>query len=209
MKAREGPVGKFPSRVGITGSPGTGKKTIGAKLATLTGLELFSINDFAIASEAGAWRDGEFLVDTSMLKGKIATEGRIVVGHLLPYVLSNRMLDRVIVLRCSPSELKRRYMDRGYPEAKIRENVEAEMIGLIAGKCAEVFDHGKLAEFDTTQGNAQTIAKNIQRSLCSMKGRQFGRIDWLARVRTPSTLVSLVSHEEEENHRLNKTKKDN
>ena len=128
----------------MTGSPGTGKNSIGHELADLMGLEFFSINEFAIEAGLGKWRGGEFLVDTKMLKGKIDPMNRVVSGHLLPYVVPDSKLDFVAILRCSPKELRRRCELRGYARAKIAENLEAEMIGVVAVKSLQEYGRQKV-----------------------------------------------------------------
>ena len=72
---------KETSRVGITGSPGTGKKSIAKHVANLSGLRLLSINDCAMRLHAGHWIRGEFLVDPDRLIGKIDTRGSVTFGH--------------------------------------------------------------------------------------------------------------------------------
>ena len=156
-------------RIGITGSPGTGKKSVGKKLAELTGLKFVSINDFAIKNHFAIRVRSEYVVDLRKLRDKIETRDRIVVGHLLPYLISDRDLDLIVVLRCSPRVLRTRYESRRYSEKKIIENIEAELIGLIADKAAEVYSCDKLAEFDTSKTTPETIGRRI---VSIIKGRR-------------------------------------
>ena len=105
-----------PKRIGITGSPGTGKRTLGKHLSKILKEEFVSINDFAVREGYGKKSDDDFVVDVRRLGGKIKTGNRIISGHLLPYVIPDRDLDLVIVLRCSPTVLRKRYDARGYSE---------------------------------------------------------------------------------------------
>jgi adenylate kinase len=166
-------------RIGITGSPGTGKKTVGKKLAKLTGLKFVSINDFAIKNHFAKREDSEYVVDLRKIRGQIETQNRIVAGHLLPYIVPNGDLDLVVVLRCSPRVLRTRYESRGYSEKKIIENIEAELIGLIADKAAEVYSRDKLAEFDTSKTKPETTGRGIVSIIKGRKLPSFGSIDWL------------------------------
>jgi len=166
-------------RIGITGSPATGKKTLGKILAERLGEEYVSINEFAIKNHFAKRKNNEYIINVSRLRGKIGTNGKIVAGHLLSYVVPEKDLDLVIVLRCSPLLLRNRYQSRRYSENKIRENIEAEMIGLISAECARVYGAKKIAEFDTSKLKPETIAR---RTLDIIKGRtksSFGSIDWL------------------------------
>ena len=167
------------NRIGITGSPGTGKKTVGKALADILHLEFVSINEFAIRNHFGSRENSEYVVDVRKLRGRIHTKARIVVGHLLPYLVPNKDLDLVVVLRCSPKLLRKRYSLRHYPEEKIIENIEAEMIGLIADKAAQVYSPSKLAEFDTSRTRPASIARRIVNIIKGKTAPSFGSIDWL------------------------------
>jgi adenylate kinase len=171
---------EYPNRIGITGSPGTGKKSVGVELARMTGLDLLLINDFAIRNGFGTFEVGEFIVDLNKLGRAIDTRGKIVSGHLLPYVIPKSKMDFVAVLRCPPDVLRRRYLERRYNDSKISENLEAEMIGVIAAKALEVYGLSKLAEFDTSKATPALVARRIFATIKGNSTRQFGKIDWLS-----------------------------
>jgi len=174
--------------MGITGSPGTGKKSLGELLSKILNEELVSINDYAIRGGYGKKSGSDYLVDVRRLRGKIETRDRIISGHLLPYVIPDKDIDLVIVLRCSPSVLRKRYESRGYSEAKVRENLEAELIGLIASKCIREYQLRKIAEFDTSRAKPLTIAQRVLDIIIGRSKPSFGNIDWLSNM----TAASLV-----------------
>lgn len=175
----------------------------------MTGLEFLSINEFAINEGYGNWsnaKGGEFVVNISRLKGKIDSRNRIISGHLLPYIVQSRDLDFVATLRCSPTVLRERYLKRGYPPEKILENLEAEVIGLIAGQALEVYGMGKLGEFDTSKArNPRTIAKRILDTLQGYRAKSFGQVDWLSQTASPTKLKKALYA----GIIQNRTKKDN
>jgi len=181
-------------RIGITGTPGTGKKSVGIELSKLTGLDLISLSEVAIQRRAGTWRKGEFNVDVKRLKGKIDTYGKIISGHLLPFVVPSKDLDFVAILRCSPLVLKKRYFKRGYSRLKIKQNLEAELLDLVAVKALEVYGPKKVSEFDTTRTKRpRTIAMKIFSTVEGKKGRRFGIARWSAMSRgSPEKLYSLT-----------------
>ena len=84
------------------------------------------------------------------------------------------------VLRCSPAVLRKRYLKWIYDVLKIEENIEAEMIGVIASKSLEVFGESKLAEFDTSKATPAAVARRIVETLKGNRNPQFGKIDWLS-----------------------------
>jgi adenylate kinase len=180
------------TRIGITGSPATGKKTVGAFLSKELGLEIISINEYALTHKLGVWKKGEFEVDTESLKGKILTKDRIVVGHLLPYVIPKRDLDFVAILRCSPLVLMKRYLERAYSEPKIEENLEAEALDIIAQKALDVFGREKVSEFDTTSKKSSSVAYEIVETLAGRRKYSFSKIGWL-NIKSERELKRLLS----------------
>jgi adenylate kinase len=59
-------------------------------------------------------------------------------------------IDTVIVLRCDPNVLKSRLEERSYSESKIKENLEAEAIGVIYSEALETVAKNRLFQLDTT-----------------------------------------------------------
>ena len=180
-------------RIGITGSPGTGKKSTGAELSRITGKPLLSINEYAITHCFGSKKNGEFEVDEMKLNGKIPTKDSIVFGHMLPYLVRSNQLDFVAVLRCSPSALKRRFASRGYSKEKVKENVEAELLGVIAYKAFQMYGPARVAEFDTTRANPKSVALMILDTIIGKRSMRFGAIDWLSSAGSPESLMRVLS----------------
>lgn len=179
----------IPNRIGITGSPATGKKSVGLELANITGRTFVSINEYAIRHGFGRWIGAEFEVNTGRLYGRIDTTNKIVCGHLLSDVVPKDRLDLVIVLRCSPLVLRKRYKKRGYNKVKTIWNLEAELIGDISSNALKVYGIHKLAEIDMTRiRNPRTAAKRIIDIANGMKPRLFGKVDWLSHIHSAGEL---------------------
>jgi adenylate kinase len=171
-------------RIGLTGSPGTGKKSVARQLAKLLGFRIVSINQIAIDNKLGRWisyssGEKEFLVDIRRLRRKrIETVNCVVVGHLIPYALKEKDLDFVAVLRCQPEILKKRYLGRGYSSSKIGENVSAEALDVISFEALKVFGKQKVAEFDTSRSSPASTAKTIVDTIKGKRRRRFGICAW-------------------------------
>jgi adenylate kinase len=163
-------------RIGITGSPATGKKSVALELSKLTGLKTISLNEIAIKKNI----KGEFAVDTHKLKKiKIDTRGKIVYGHLLPYVIPKGSLDFVAILRCSPNELRRRYRERNYSNSKIEDNVASEVLDIISVESLRCYGKRKVAEFVTTRTrNPNSVALKIIATISGKIPRHYGVISW-------------------------------
>jgi adenylate kinase len=166
-------------RIGITGSPGTGKKSVGKELSKILNCEPVFLNELAIESSAGYWKgrgyQREFIVDVEKIrKKKIETKNRIVIGHLLPYVLQRKNLDFVAILRCSPRILKRRYKSRRYGNQKIEENLLAEVLDVISFEALKTFGKSKVAEFDTSDSSAKASAEAIYDTIRGKRRKRYG-----------------------------------
>lgn len=172
-------------RLALTGVPGTGKSTIAAALA-LRGVGVVDLNEFARARGLLRERDaarGSFVVDMDELadalhRALLVLDDEVVVveGHF-----AHEMdVHAVVLLRCEPMVLYERLKRRGWPEAKVRENVEAEALDVLA---QEVLDSGVPAvELDVTrlgvEEAAAAVSRFAERSPKALKGRAVGSAAW-------------------------------
>lgn len=118
-------------RIALTGTPGTGKTTVAQELE---GVRVVHLNDFAernglVGDDGGV---DVRLLDT-YLNNELADETGVVLfeGHFA-HDLSE--LDVIVVLRCAPSRLATRLSDRDWGKEKLRENMEAEAMGIVAAE---------------------------------------------------------------------------
>ncbi len=182
--------------IGITGTPGSGKKSVASAIAKRLNLSCVSLNDVALSEGllAAGGKKGE--VDTEAL-GKVlrkSVTGRAVIhGHLLPYVFGARAVEQVVVLRCEPRVLKSRLLARGYPMEKVVENVEAELIGLIASDSYDAFGEVKTHEFDTSATSPREASEGVLGILRGATGAS--RIDWTQDYDSGTKLRLLLSAE--------------
>jgi adenylate kinase len=142
------------TRYALTGTPGTGKTTI-SKVLNKKILHLSEL--YSESSEEKTTSD-EWLVDVEKLNQvfhKKKGDNFIVEGHL-SHTLKD--VEKVIVLRCDPNVLKSRMEKRNYSESKIRENLEAEAIGIIYSEAIEMFDRSNVAQLDTTNYTSEQAA---------------------------------------------------
>lgn len=125
----------------ITGTPCTGKTTIASKLKG----RLIKINDLARSHGFIMGIDeekGYEIIDIEKLSvyvyslTKSSDELMIFEGHVT-HLLDGA--DKVIVLRVRPDVLEKRLKKRGYFESKIRENLEAEALGVCSAEAYEKY----------------------------------------------------------------------
>ena len=174
--------------IGITGSPATGKKSIGKIVADSLKYKFLDLNKIALES-GGVLSDGEdFEVDTDKLRKQVLRKikGRkvVLVGHLLPFILSQDEIEFVAVLRCSPKELESRYSKRAYSNKKIKDNISSEILDICFASALRSFGPSTIAEFDTTERQPNDIAKDIRLVWSGDAKRSFGKINWLSEIFT-------------------------
>jgi adenylate kinase len=148
-------------RVALTGTPGTGKSSVGAYLAK-KGLDVIEVSDIAKAEGLLGEMDeerGSFDVDVEKLREAVDRgnypDDTIFVGHLSHFL----NVDRTIVLRCRPSLLMERLRARGWREEKVRENAEAEALDVILMDCME--DQTEVYEVDASTMPVEEVAKAV------------------------------------------------
>jgi len=169
---------KDSGTLGITGTPGTGKKSIAPIVAERLGTKCLSLNELAKSYGLVTRRSGA--VDTEKLGARLKRDfsgSAVVYGHLLPYVVSSSLLSRVIVLRCQPGVLKDRLRLRGYSPSKIIENVEAELIGVVSSDAFDAYGGAKTREVDTTNASPAEAATAVVETAAS-GSLETPRIDW-------------------------------
>jgi adenylate kinase len=164
--------------LGITGTPGTGKKSIAPIVAERLGLRCLSLNELARSRGLASRKSGA--VDTQKLRARLRgalPENAVVYGHLFPYVVPPSAVSKVVVLRCEPGVLKVRLQARGYDPTKIVENVEAELIGIVSSDTFDAYGRTKTVEVDTTRGSPADAARSVVEIALS-RPRNAPRIDW-------------------------------
>jgi len=178
----------------ITGTPGTGKKTLAPAVSAKLGLACVGLNELLSAGERARASRG---VDPRLLRKRLLRQAKgasLVYGHLVPDVLEKGDVDRVVVLRCNPSVLARRLRDRGYSASKVAGNVEAELIGVVSAACLSRFGAKRCAEFDTSSRSVQRSVAAVARLLSAARSGG-APMDWVPLYSSAEKLRSLLSVE--------------
>ena len=168
----------------ITGTPCTGKTTVSEVLTDKLNCKLVKINDLAIENDfvLGIDEDkGYKIIDIDALNDKVSEiisdsdELTIFEGHLA-HLCSGA--DKVIVLRVHPDILRVRLEARDYSESKIRENLEAEALGVCT---AEAFDEysDKISEIDASELSVDEIVELIDDVIFDRKEFPAGEVDFM------------------------------
>jgi adenylate kinase len=185
--------------LGVAGCPGTGKRSVGRLVAEVLGWPYYEINEVAFRAGAILERDEwGYIADPPKIREallrELKAERSVVVGHLLPQVLRRGETIFVAVLRCSPYELWERLAARGYPEDKIRNDVEAEILGYCLAEAVEAFGQDRVAEFDTTGRRPEEVADELLATFRGDRAKRLGAVDWLKLVTERGDLTRFFSY---------------
>ena len=167
--------------VAVTGTPGTGKSSACDVLAR-RGYAVVDLDEVARRDGLITGRDaarGSDEVDVDALREHLRVPAKI--AFLRAHYAHAMAVDLAVVLRCSPAVLRKRLEARGWPPAKVRENVEAEAIDLITQEAAERLP--QVYEIDTTSRTAEETADVILGILQGKtEGHGPGSVDWTREV---------------------------
>lgn len=157
----------------ITGTPGTGKSTLARELSLLLHYLVLDVKQFVKEHSLSEGYDRKrrcAVVDARKLNKALISElkclkaqnkgikGVIIDSHLSHFLPSGQV-DLCIATRCSLPVLKKRLISKGYPEAKVRENLDAEIFDTCLVEAVE--RKHRLLVVDTTKKSARKIARII------------------------------------------------
>ncbi|MEM3074156.1 MAG: adenylate kinase family protein, partial [Nitrososphaerales archaeon] len=173
--------------IAVVGTPGTGKKTLSRLLSSHLQVEYLDVNEVAIQKGAVIGKDGEeYVVSTSKLRRILLPmsvgKPMILSGHLIPSVLNKSEVELVILLRCAPEVLEKRLAERGYSQDKIRENVAAEILGVVAAEALKRFGVKKVSEHDTSNKSPSDTFAEVLEVILGKAPLNAPKIDWLTKV---------------------------
>jgi adenylate kinase len=191
-------------KVVITGTPGVGKHTIAESLSIVMGkIPILDINRIILSenllitssenknsNEVDIQKSYEFL---TLLLSKDEFQNSIIIGHLAPYVITSHLVDLVVILRRSPYELKKIYQERSYSESKTRDNINAEILGILSYDAAKNFEFSKLSELENSSNLLpSSVSQSIYDMCLNAKPRYFGQIDWLSLIQSDSEMLKYI-----------------
>lgn len=168
--------------ISITGTPGTGKTTVAKLLASQLSANLIAINkliakkhyriDKKRKTKIVDIKALQNLINKKIVKNKI----NIIEGHLSHLISA----DFIIILRTNPLVLKKRLLRKKWPQAKIRENVQAEILDVITIQATQRHRKHKIFELDTSRVKPKSVVNIIAKLLNNHLTGKYGvgKIDW-------------------------------
>ena len=164
----------------ITGTPCTGKTTIASKLNG----RLIKINDLARSHDFILGVDDEKgyqIIDIDKLSEHVynltlnTNETLIFEGHVAHLCDG---ADKVIILRVRPEILEKKKKKRNYSKAKIRENLEAEALGVCSAEAYDKFTD-KVYEVDVSELNIDETVDIVEKIIDGEVEQSIGDIDFM------------------------------
>ena len=181
----------------IAGVPGTGKTTLAKKVAERLECTIICVSELAMREEITVERDTERntdVVDLPRLKKRVkeevhTSEGTVIVeGHYAYDVVPENLVSHTIVLRRAPWKLEDELRERGYSEAKIQENVEAELLDVVLIEAIEALGFDTVCEVDTTNRSPGETVYDIVGILKGTRPCCRQIVDWLGNPRARGLL---------------------
>lgn len=173
----------------ISGCPGTGKTTLSSSLAKILNIEIISLGELVerekLYSHIDSGRDTK-VADLDRLVPRIVelinnTEGVVIIeGHYADIVPSS-LVDLVIVLRTHPEVLSNRLEAKGWSVRKVRENVQAEILGSCTFNALKAYRNELVYEIDTSNLSEEEMV-TIVLEIINEKPMKYkaGIINWLS-----------------------------
>lgn len=125
-------------------------------------------------------------------------------GHLTGLVPLDRWA-LVVVLRAHPAALRERLRERGYSPEKVDENVQAEVLGVVAGEVAEQVESLRrrggtarvplVLELDATDADPDELARAVREVLVAGEvppAVRLGTVNWLDSLFREGTLYDFL-----------------
>ncbi len=173
-------------RILISGTPGVGKTEISKLLASKFNLTYFSVSNFIMKNRLYVDYDEirkTYNIDDRVIEkinNYIDKIDNVVIETIYPSLIDKA--DKVIVLRKNPLELYRDLKYRNWGNLKIAENVEAEILGVVAQEAKEWFEN--VCEINVTNKSKEEVMKDIIDNICDS-------IDWLSDNKVQDLLIEL------------------
>jgi len=172
----------------VAGTPGVGKSAVARLLAERMGVTLIELAELVLP--------GELDVSAARLSARagrlMRAAGRdaVIASHIV-FKPRWATLGGIIVLRRNPLRLLEELRLRGYPEEKVLENVEAELLGVVHHESMRWAGRVRVVQIDTT---CRGVWEAVELAYRGLRGEWVGEeVDWASRLEDEGRLYDLIA----------------
>lgn len=184
----------------ISGTPGVGKTLVATLLASRLGLKYLNLSDLVIKESLYIGVDEDrnsLIIDEERLINKLIEllskeELDIVVDSHYGEIIPDDLIKVIFVLRLNPAVLYERLASRGWSKKKIRENVEAEILGVCTYNAINEHSASKVCEVDVTNKKVEEVVEEIMDILNNTRKCEVW-VDWLSQEQLQDFITKLLS----------------
>ena len=172
----------------ITGTPCVGKTTTAKQLAAKIGAQYINLTDYAKTYGLTLGEDTgrkTTIIDEEKMRAKLVqtietseNSNIIIDGHYAAAVTPTNLVGSVFVLRRNPKELKVFMLKCGFSDAKLNENLSAEILDSCLIEAMQS-QEDKVCELDVTGKTVDENVSEILEILQKNKKSSAGVVDWL------------------------------
>ena len=174
--------------IAVTGTPGVGKTTLSKMISSDFKLKHIDFEGLLIENKLYIEYDessGSYVIDADRARdyfNSLSFEDAVLDGHNVILIYPCEKIDYVILLRCSPYVLYDRMKRKGYADNKIIENIQAEILDIVASDVYNNCEVRKVMEIDVSEGvdRKYPLVKKFLRGDFPEGYRE--RVDWLSLV---------------------------
>lgn len=184
----------------ISGTPGVGKTLVATLLASRLSLNYVNLSDLVVKESLYLSVDevrDSFIVDEDRLVKRLTellseSESDIVVDSHYGEIIPDELVRAIFVLRLNPAVLHERLRLRGWSNEKVRENVEAEILGVCTYNAMSEHSISKVCEIDVTNKEAEEVVEEILGVLNNTKKCEVW-VDWTSQESLQDFITKLLS----------------
>ena len=141
----------------LTGTPGTGKTSLSKLLVK----EVISLSDYYEEASENKNESGEWIVNIDKLDLILKNINCEIFEGNFSHKLAR--IEQIIILRCDPLILEKRLKYRNYTEDKVKENLEAEAMGIIYSESLEYLGKENIIQIDNENKTLKETAEIINK----------------------------------------------